>query len=321
MELHALLDAVRDDERSFALRLRALVALERARLDVRGEVARELVPALHAPPDVASRVHLALLVLAPELHVGRDDGGRFVASALSTAELVHDGVGVAVADPAIGRVVPLDALAQLFGPDDVVPAFLQSPARGGPAPYRPPTEVLERRRIEEELARSRSERRERLRELGLEESDLDDDAPMPRASWVERFRALTVATLVDGDSLVIATGGRVVDVGRAHPGEWWSDERAGDHRGARRWHVRLDRPARSDKSVVRREKPLHVRDAIVEVSAGEARLSKHIDGRGVVAFVEEEDGLVVAVALTWSSWDAFRVESRTAKKGPLPTPR
>jgi hypothetical protein len=103
----------------------------------------------------------------------------------------------------------------------------------------------------------------------------------------------------------LATHVHVALLGRAPPGTWWHDERACDHRGARRWHIRLDRPA-SSTPVIRRERALRAtRDAVV-VEMGDTALEKSVMGRGLVAWVEEEDGLVVALTITWSSWAQYR---------------
>jgi hypothetical protein len=312
MNTLVLIDVVRDDERPLETRKRSLKILERTPAKHRRAVAAALVPALSSSPDVASGVHLALLVLDKDLAVGRDADGRFVAA----KEPLDDGAGHKI-ERGLGRVVGLDELALLFGPDDERPAFLARPDRDAPAPYRPPPEVLEVRRLEARFHEERALHRAKLEALGLDEDDLDDDV-VHRPSWVERHRAPTVAVVDEGARIEVITGedaSYTRDVGRAHAGAWWADERAGDHRGARRWYLRLHREAPSDVAVVRRERPLRMRNASVVVKLGDVEIEKEVHGRGVVMFIEEEAGVVVAVTLTWSAWEAFRPKEKASRRG------
>ncbi len=316
MKALAHIDIVRDEERPVAARRRALRVLERTERKHRGEVARHLTPALSAAPDLAGEVHVALLVLDPDLAVGRDDSGRFVAAALPLRACADDGVGGRV-DAAIGRVVGLDALARLFQAEEAMPAFLAPPERPAPAPYRPPPEVLEARRLEAAFVDAQRLRREKLAILGLEPEDLDDDPPLKPAR-VARHKAPIVAYVDDDRPAAITVGAasaeRRVELGRAHPGAWWAAERSGDHRGARRFHLRLDRNAPPERAAVRRERSLPGGDGPVELTLGTVHIERDLDGRGAVVWVEEEDGLVVAVTLTWSSWGALRASE--SKPGP-----
>lgn len=309
MDLWALASVVLDDDVALPRRVAALRRIERAPKAHHGELARLIVSALHGPPDFATQVHLALLVLDRNLAVGRGADGRFIASAQPIAEAHDDGVGLAMALPDVGRVVGLDALALLFDDSEPVPAFLTPAERGAPAPYRPSARVLAERAAEE----ARRKRYERMRELGLDPDDLDDDAPPPRVAWIERLRAPIVATVDAGASE--SARRMVVDgavLGVVHPGAWWSDERAGDHRQARRWLFRLERapPNVSDAAaeeaaptvtMLRRERPFTVRKNMVTVRLGVVRFEKRVDGRNAVAFVEEEHGLIVGVTIAWSS--------------------
>src|SRR4051812_33821594 len=107
MELLALLAVAGDDAKPRDARAGAVRALERrTRKEHRRGVARELVPLLHAPPDIAGAVHLALLVLDPDVAVGLVDG-RFAASDTPWSACDDDGVARAAKD--VGRVVALDA--------------------------------------------------------------------------------------------------------------------------------------------------------------------------------------------------------------------
>ncbi|HEY4219703.1 MAG TPA: hypothetical protein VGO62_00140 [Myxococcota bacterium] len=307
MPLWALVATASDDARPREARVRALAILERTARDHGHDVAIALAPLLNGAPDLAARVHLALLVLAPDLAVGRTgDDGAFTASTTPLSLCDDDGVGKSSSD--VGRVVGLDALARLFGPADEAPLFLAPPAQAAPPAYRPVVTDAARAVLQAQAddAAARALHSEKLRALGLDDDDLDDDRGPTRASFVPRFQSPLLGTVSDGEAIAIACAGAVVDVGQAHAGVWWADERAGDHRGARRFHVRLERAGPSGKAVVRRERPLPMRDATVEVALGEVRLHKRITGRGVVAFVEEEDDLVVGVMLSWSAWEPFR---------------
>jgi hypothetical protein len=302
MELWAQLAIVADEGRPRAVRLRALAVLERNARDHRKDVARELVALLASPPDIAAPVHVGLLVLDPDLRVARLD---------------VDGVPafVAIDDPHAPR---LDELHRLFGPADELPAFLTPPDRAAPMPYRPPPDVLALRRIEDEERARRTQWRERLQQLGLDHDDLDDDAPPPRVAFVPRRDAPHLGDVDEGEAVVVACAGRVIDIGVAHGGAWWADERRGDHRGAHRLHVRLDRndaaPSNADGAngaIVRRERSLPLREANIEIALGVHRVAKSIAGRGVVVFVEEQRDLVVGVTVSWSAWTAFPTPKKT----------
>lgn len=296
-------DAARADDRQ-----RAVARLERAAGAEAGLVARLLVPVLSAPPDLASRVHLALLSLAPDLAVGRGEDGSLRAAERPFSKLPHDGVTGRV-EPGLGRVVGLDALAALFGPEEQLPAFLSRPGRAAPAPYRPPAEVLERRRREEEAARERERRRLLLGAYQLAEDDLDDDpedwlAHGARHQIVRRD-APVLAVLPDAAEVALGAvgqdGERRMSLGLAHAGEWWSDLRVGDHLGAARWHLRLASEAPPARRTVRKAPRLAAPDGVVVVQLGEARIEQVISARTVVPFVEHDGELVVGITLCWSS--------------------
>jgi hypothetical protein len=293
-------------------RLRALATLERAAADHRTAIATALVPLLAEGPDLAARVHVALLVLSPTLLVGRDEDGAFVAAA--GADLPGDGAD-GFLDPDVGRVVPLDRLVRLYGPDEDPPLFLSPPPRTAPLPYRSP-EVLRAEALEHlliEKAAARAAFTERLTLLGLEHGDLDDDDHHHDGPRLLRPpRPLTplppIAELHDEDDIVLTVDGERARLGRALPGAWWHEERAGDHRGARRFMV----GRRVDEHLplqTRRERTVDARAIAIEVGPHVVQLA--LPGRRAVVFVDAVDDDVVAVTVTWSNHAAFKPGAKT----------
>ncbi|MBI1948359.1 MAG: hypothetical protein HYS27_21910 [Deltaproteobacteria bacterium] len=298
-----------DEGARFDDRRRAVTRLERGAGAHAVAVARLLVPVLSAAPDLASHAHLALLSLAPDLAVGRDPQGALCAAARPLSQLPHDGAAGRV-EPGLGRVVGLDALAALFGPEEQLPAFLSRPGRAAPAPYRPPEEVLERRRREQQAVHEREQRRVLLSALELEEDDLDDD-PEDHLAHGERHQvarrdAPVLAVVPHGAEVVLASvcqgsGERRLSLGVAHAGEWWSDLRVGDHHGAERWHVRLVRETPPARPTVRKAPRLAAPDGVVVLQLGSERVEQVIGSRTLLPFVEHDGELVVGITLVWSS--------------------
>ncbi|OGQ10402.1 MAG: hypothetical protein A2138_06235 [Deltaproteobacteria bacterium RBG_16_71_12] len=202
-------------------------------------------------------------------------------------------------------MVGLDALTDLFGPEEQLPAFLRRPPRDAPAPYRPPADVLERRRRDEEAAGARARRRIVLRAYDLAEDDLDDDPEEHLAHGerhhVARRDAPVLAVLQDVAEVALGWGERRLSLGVAHAGEWWSDFRVGDHQGAERWHLRLARDAPPAHPTVRKVARLAAPDGVVVVQLGDARIEQVIGSRSLLPFVERDGDLVVGITLCWSS--------------------
>lgn len=287
---HALAIAL-DDDAPRAARLRAVMTLERAPEVHRAEVARALVPALSHGPDIAGRVHLALLVLLPGLRLVRDDHGFVV---------VERGFG-------------LDELHRLFAPGEDTPAFLQPPERPAPRAYRDPRAVRE----EELAALTKKKRSEhdafvtRLSDLGLVPDDLDDDDDVHDGTG--RHRRLvplkggtpwTSFSFVDDRDLYLDNGERVVALGCLRPGAWWSESTVGDHPGARRLRIGVAVDM-APAFTTRRERTFEVGHAGITLTAGHEELNVDVHGRGVVIWVDsaaEAGGEVVGVTLSWSAW-------------------
>jgi hypothetical protein len=298
--VEAAIDVALDPGARTDARLAALARLEHTSAPHRERVARSLVPVLSAPPDVAARAHVVLLVLAPRLALARDADGGFIASARSIDD-AHDD-GIAQVDPTLGRVVGLDALASLFGAQEEAPLFLSAAPRQAPAPYRPSAEVLARR--DEELRRdaARAARRARLRELGLDEDDLFDDAAehLPSARrHVPRRGAAVQIEVEEPLELVLETRTSRVSLGIASVGAWWSDVRVGDHKGAQRLWMRLAREHPFDDVRAQRLPTLAAPGGVVALVFGRDRIEHVVGAEQVVAFLEREGPHLVGVSLTW----------------------
>lgn len=306
-----------------AARLRAVATLEHTKEPHRRAVASALVPVLQDGPDVAGRVHLALLVLAPDLRLLRED---------------QDGRDVFVV---VDRGMGLDELHKLFGPGEDLPPFLTPPEKPAPQPYRDPVAVREEemRALHERRRAEHAAFLSKMQDLGLDADDLDDDEEVSDDGRnLRRFVPLKGGTpwdsfsFVDDRDCVIDNGKDVVSLGRLRPGAWWSEATAGDHKGARRFRlgVAVDM---APKFTTRRERALEVGTKGITITAGHADLDVAVDGRGVVVWVdvdpsggadpdlfgdddddEDAGGEVVGITLTWSSWVSFRGD---AEKGPL----
>ncbi|MDP2342550.1 MAG: hypothetical protein Q8O67_16455 [Deltaproteobacteria bacterium] len=300
-----------DDDAPPVVRLRAFKGLEQTKDPHRREVAERLVVALSHAPDLAARAHVALLVLAPDLKLLRDDSGGFV-----------------VADRALLPMARgLDQLHRLFGPGDDLPAFLLPPDRPAPEPYRAPQAVRD-----EELAAVVAARLAdhealiaRMQDLGLDPDDLDDDAagidgitlrrkfaPLKEGIWVASFD-------VDDDlQLAIESGPDRVPLGHIRAGHWWTESTAGDHRGARR--MRLALAHQVPQFTTRRERVVEVKQGGVRVKLGKAWVDVTANVRGVVVWIDEDRGDVVGVTLSWSTWIAPKKPGEPDPK-PKPKPR
>ncbi len=318
--LAALVDEARDETLPRARRVRALDILERTPVRLATDVARALVPLLAAPPDLAARVHITLLVLAPGLRVARDDDGF-----IGVDDVRDDGLGGFI-DGHGRRAVALDGLDRLFGPDEPVPMFLTPPpAAPLPAPYRAP-------HVEREAALARELRRRatgraallsRLALLGLDDDDLDDDvdeSPAQRRAPRPLTPLPREATLVDDVELILTRGAERVSLGRGRAGRWWHEERAGDHRGARRFVVGRHLDVVTAPLQSRRE--VSVAGGRVSFELGDQVVHVDIGARSGVVFVDTETGSgdIVAVSVTWSVPGAFKPGTSTDLR-PKPRPR
>lgn len=298
-----------------ARRVRALAVLERAPVALAVDVASALVPLFGEAPDLAARAHVAVLVLAPALLVARDDGGAFVA----VGDVTPDGLG-GVVDGLGRRAAALDELAGLYGPDEDAPMFLSPPpGRPAPAPYRAP--LSKDRERDEALARELRRRATdraallvRLALLGLDDDDLDDDvdeAPRLRRAPRPLSPLPREAHLADDVDVVLVQGGQRTRLGRGLVGAWWHEERAGDHRGARRFVL----GRRSDTVTVRLQtrRELAVAGGRVGVELGDHIVHIDVAGRSGVVFVDVYDGTdeVVAISVTWSLPGAFKPGTST----------
>ena len=302
-----------DDEAPAVARVRAFKALEHTKEPWRRAVAERLVVVLGHAPDLAARAHVALLVLAPELRLLRDEDGAFV--------VVDRGLG-------------LDELHRLFGPADDLPAFLLPPDKPRPAPYRSP-HIAREQELERIVAARAAEHQAliaRMHELGLDEDDLDDDDQPPGASR-RRLQPLKEGTWVasfdvdDDRDLWIASGSDRLSLGRIRAGAWWSETTVGDHRGARRLRLALAHD-KGEALTTRRERVIEIRHGALRIQLGKAPIDVDAVGRGAVVWVDEDAGDVVGITLSWSSWVAVKVpkpgEPETAgavSKGPRVKPK
>jgi hypothetical protein len=311
-----LRDALRvalDDDAAKVARLRAVQTLEHTKEPFRRDVAAALVPVLSHAADIAGRVHVALLVLAPDLRLLRDPDAA--------------DAGFVVVD----RGFALDELPKLFSPGEDLPQFLTPPEKPAPQPYRDP-QVVREEELQAFAARRRAAHEallSKMQELGLDADDLDDDVADDAdraAGKARRFVPLKGGTpwasfsFVDDRDAVIDNGVDVVRLGRLRPGAWWSEATAGDHKGARRFRIGVAVDM-APPFTTRRERALEVGRAGVTITAGHADLDVDVTSRGVVIFVdtapvvaggagvdeaddEDEAGDVVGVTLTWSAWGA-----------------
>ena len=295
-----------DDDAPRVARLRALGGLERTREPHRRAVAERLLAALRHSPDLAARVHVALLVLCPDLKLLRDEDGAFV-----------------VAERGFG----LDELPRLFGPADELPAFLLPPDKPAPAPYRSP-QLLREEELAAVVAARRAEHEAlqlRMRELGLDSDDLDDDAdgsggrdptlvrrkfqPLREGIWVASFD-------VDDDrALAIGSGPALVPLGRIRAGAWWSESTAGDHKNARRLRLAVTKEA--PDFTTRRERVIDVKPGGLRVKLGKAWVDVVSQSSSVGVWLDEDGGDVVGITLSWSTW----VETQQVRAAPKPLQR
>lgn len=318
--LTALVAEACDDALPRARRVRALAVLERAPVTLAADVARALVPLLGAPPDLAARAHIAVLVLHPGQRVARDHHGF-----IGVDDVRDDGLGGFV-DAHGRRAVALDALDRLFGPDEIIPMFLTPPPSPPlPIPYRAPhvereaTLALELRR----RAINRAALLARLALLGLDEDDLDDDvdeAPAQRRTPRPLTPLPREAILIEDAELLLNQGAERASLGRARAGRWWHEERAGDHRGARRFV--LGRHLDIVTAPLQSRREVAVTGGRVSFELGGQVVHVDIVARSGVVFVDTETGSgdVVAVSVTWSVPGAFKPGTSTDLR-PKPRPR
>lgn len=321
----ALVAEARDETLPRVRRVRALTVLERAPVDLAHDVARALVPLLGAEPDLAARAHVALLVLHPGLRVARDDDGAFVGVGDGDGDIIDDGLGGFI-DGRGRRAVALDALAGLFGPDDDVPRFLTPP----PTPPLPPayrSPLVEREAaLQRELRRRATDRAAllvRLALLGLDDDDLDDDvdeSPRRRRSPRPLSALPREATLAHDVDVVLVQGDARGVLGRGRAGAWWHEERAGDHRGARRFVLGRRLDVVTAPLQTRRE--LAVAGGRVSFELGDQVVRVDVAGRSGVVFVDTDTatGDIVAVSVTWSTPGAFKPGTSTDLRA-KPRPR
>jgi hypothetical protein len=176
--------------------------------------------------------------------------------------------------------------------------------------------VLAKREAEAAVEREKVAARARLRDLGLDPDDLDDDPPPPKLPAVLRHNAPLWTSITEPVPMRLHAQRELIEVGLARPGAWWAAVRKGDTRGAMRLYVRFDRGDLVPGTVFRRERPLATSNQQLAVSMGEARLDYRVAGRGVIAWIEEEDGLVVGLTVSWSQAHferaALQAEARKA---------
>ena len=163
----------------------------------------------------------------------------------------------------------------------------------------------------------------RLALLGLDDDDLDDDvdeAPRLRRAPRSLSPLPREARLQDDVDLMLVQGEARTTLGRARAGPWWHEERAGDHRGARRFVLGRRLDVVTAPLQTRRE--LAVTGGRLSFELGDQVVHVDVAGRSGVVFVDTDtaSGDLLAVSVTWSKPGAFKPGTTTDLR-PKPRPR